>query len=187
MPHDRQQDSNPEGNDMTQQSGYTPASEMAQGGSTLRDRETYTQRAREESQRLRDTRDYERTPGYNEQVSGQQVYGRQYDDQQQGEFKDKARQYRDQAIDQADAGLDKAAEGMQSAADTVRQRAQERGGMTADAGAKVADTMERSADYLREHDTQEVFDDLERYVRQHPMQAVAGAIVGGFILGRLLG
>src|SRR5262245_10045860 len=123
MPHDRPEDPNRQGDDMTQQSGYTPASEMAQGGSSLRDRETYTQRARQESERMRDTRDYG-TPRYNEQVSGQRVYGRQYGEQSNTEeFKDKAREYRDQAMDKADAGLDKAAEGMQSAADTVRERA----------------------------------------------------------------
>ena len=34
---------------------------------------------------------------------------------------------------------------------------------------------------------EQVMDDIEKYVRNHPMQAVAGAIIGGFILGRVLG
>jgi ElaB/YqjD/DUF883 family membrane-anchored ribosome-binding protein len=89
--------------------------------------------------------------------------------------------------EKTEEGIDRAAEGVQSAADRIRDRAEERGGMTAEAGTKVADTMERSAQYLREHDSEQIFDDVERYVREHPVQAVAGAIVGGFIIGRLLG
>jgi ElaB/YqjD/DUF883 family membrane-anchored ribosome-binding protein len=101
--------------------------------------------------------------------------------------KEKARDTAEMAKDRADEGIDKAAEGMQGAADKLRDRAEQQGGVAADAGVKVADTMERSAEYLREHDTDQIFEDLEQYVRKHPMQAIAGAVVGGFIVGRLLG
>jgi ElaB/YqjD/DUF883 family membrane-anchored ribosome-binding protein len=117
-------------------------------------------------------------------------YGREYGDgaaQTAQGVKDKAKDVGEKAQEKADAGMDKAAEGMQSAAEQVREKAQARGGMTAEAGTKVADTVERGAEYLRDHDSQQLMDDLERFVRDHPMQAVAGAVVGGFILGRLLG
>jgi ElaB/YqjD/DUF883 family membrane-anchored ribosome-binding protein len=93
---------------------------------------------------------------------------------------------REKAQEQAEAGIDTAAEGLSSAADKIRERAAGVDGMPAQAGTKVADTMERTAGYLREHDTNEIVDDLERYVREHPVQAVAGAIVGGFVIGRIL-
>lgn len=91
-----------------------------------------------------------------------------------------------QARQKADEGVDRAASGMQSAAEKLRERAEGKSGMTAEVGTKAADTMERGASYLREHDTQEIIDDVERYVREHPMQALAGAVVGGFLIGRIL-
>jgi ElaB/YqjD/DUF883 family membrane-anchored ribosome-binding protein len=88
--------------------------------------------------------------------------------------------------EKTEQGIDRTAEGVQSAAERIRSEANERGGMTAEAGTKVADTMDRTAGYLREHDSEQILSDVERYVREHPLQAVAGAVVGGFILGRLL-
>ncbi len=87
---------------------------------------------------------------------------------------------------QADAGLDTAAGGIESAASKLRERAGS-DGVQAQAGAKVADTMERSADYLREHDSADIFDDVQRYVKAHPLQTAAGAVIGAFLLGRFLG
>jgi ElaB/YqjD/DUF883 family membrane-anchored ribosome-binding protein len=104
--------------------------------------------------------------------------------QKAGDTKDRVQE---KVKDTAEQGIDRTAEGVQSAADRIRTQAEERGGMTAEAGTKVADTMERTAGYLREHDSEQIMDDVERYVRDHPVQAVAGAVVGGFILGRLLG
>jgi ElaB/YqjD/DUF883 family membrane-anchored ribosome-binding protein len=58
--------------------------------------------------------------------------------------------------------------------------------MAGKAGEKVAEGMERSATYLREHSTEDMRGDVERYVREHPMQAMAGALVAGFVLSRIL-
>ena len=101
-------------------------------------------------------------------------------------MKDKAPEVMQKAQDKADAGIDTAAGGMESAADKIRERTQGKEGMPAEAGAKVADTMERTAGYLREHDSSEILDDVERFVREHPVQAVAGALVGGFVISRIL-
>jgi ElaB/YqjD/DUF883 family membrane-anchored ribosome-binding protein len=100
--------------------------------------------------------------------------------------RDKASDLGQKAQHQAEVGKDKAAGGMESAADKLREQASKSDGMTAKAGTKAADTMERSADYLREHDTGEILDDVEQYVKDHPMQAVAGAVIGGFVIGRIL-
>ena len=98
---------------------------------------------------------------------------------------DKAMEYGQVAQERVEAGKDTAAEGLQSVAEKVREKAGG-DGMTAQAGTKVADTMEKTAGYLREHETGEIMEDIERYVRDHPMQAVAGAVIGGFIIGRML-
>jgi ElaB/YqjD/DUF883 family membrane-anchored ribosome-binding protein len=100
-------------------------------------------------------------------------------------MKDKAPEVMQKA-QKADAGIDTAAGSMESAADKIRERTQGKEGMPAEAGAKVADTMERTAGYLREHDSSEILDDVERFVREHPVQAVAGALVGGFVISRIL-
>jgi ElaB/YqjD/DUF883 family membrane-anchored ribosome-binding protein len=91
---------------------------------------------------------------------------------------------RDTALRQADAGMDRAAEGAHRVAQTLRERAGHFEGVGADAGERVAETFDRGADYLREHDTEQFLGDVKSYVRKHPMQAVAGAIVGGLLLGK---
>jgi ElaB/YqjD/DUF883 family membrane-anchored ribosome-binding protein len=99
---------------------------------------------------------------------------------------DQAQEYGEKAQDQFEAGKQQAAGGMEKAAEMVRERAAQTGGVPAQAGARVADTMESAAGYLREHDTAQMWDDLEAYVRQHPAQALAGAAFAGFIFGRML-
>jgi ElaB/YqjD/DUF883 family membrane-anchored ribosome-binding protein len=58
--------------------------------------------------------------------------------------------------------------------------------MAATAGEAAASTMEKTATYVREHSTNEMLNDVETYVKEHPAQSVAGAVVAGFLLGRIL-
>jgi len=51
---------------------------------------------------------------------------------------------------------------------------------------KAAAGMERTAQYLRDRGTAEMWDDVEAYVRVHPVQGIAGAVAAGFIVGRIL-
>ena len=97
---------------------------------------------------------------------------------------DLARDLRDTAQRQADAGMDRAAEGVHRVAETLRDRAGQYEDLRSDAGERVADTFDRGADYLREHDSQQMFGDVKTYVRDHPLQAVAGAVIGGLLLGK---
>ena len=94
---------------------------------------------------------------------------------------EKASEMSDRAREQAEAGKDQAATGMHTAADRIRERA---GG--SEAGEKVAGTMDSTASYLQEHSTAEIWNDVEDYVRKHPGQALAGAVVAGLLLGRIL-
>jgi ElaB/YqjD/DUF883 family membrane-anchored ribosome-binding protein len=92
----------------------------------------------------------------------------------------------DRAREQAEVGLDKAAEGLESAAGRVRDMAGENEGMPAQAGVKLAEGMETAATYLKEHSSEEVMHDIEAYVKQHPTQALVGAVFAGFLFGRML-
>jgi hypothetical protein len=101
--------------------------------------------------------------------------------------REKASEYGDKAREQAEAGKDQAASGMEKAAGMLRERtAGTDGGVASQAGTKVADGMESAASYLRQHDTTEMWNDVEAYAKQHPTQALAGAVIAGFLLGRLI-
>lgn len=109
---------------------------------------------------------------------------------QAGEVAEKAQQQatavKDKAMEQAEVGKQKAASGLHSAAEQVRSRAGESDGTKDKVMAKTADTMEKSAQYLEDHEPREMWDDFEKFVKEHPMQAAAGALVAGVIVGRIL-
>jgi ElaB/YqjD/DUF883 family membrane-anchored ribosome-binding protein len=103
------------------------------------------------------------------------------------EAKNKTRNMADDAKERAEDGKDQAASGLERAAQVAHERAAGSEGMPAQAGTKVADVMEDTAKYLRTHDTNEIWRDVESYARSHPIQTLAGAVVGGFVLGKLIG
>ena len=92
----------------------------------------------------------------------------------------------EEARKQAHQARERAASAVDRAAAEIRERAQRQDGKTAEIGVKVADRLESTSDYLEKHDTSEMIDDIEKYVRNHPMQAVGAAAVGGFVLARIL-
>jgi ElaB/YqjD/DUF883 family membrane-anchored ribosome-binding protein len=92
----------------------------------------------------------------------------------------------ERAISGADKGREKAAEGLGSAAEKMRSRAEEDTGMRGTVEGKAAEAMDKTAGYLKEHDSQELMHDLEEYVKAHPMQAAAGALVAGFVLAKIV-
>ena len=103
---------------------------------------------------------------------------------------DKAKEQIDGGVDKAkvqvDAGIDKAASGLESTAEKIKGMTGESEGMPAHAGVKVAESMETASTYLKEHSSDEIFKDLEVYVKQHPVQALLGAIFAGFLVGRMM-
>ncbi|HXH21791.1 MAG TPA: hypothetical protein VNN10_07160 [Dehalococcoidia bacterium] len=103
-----------------------------------------------------------------------------------GRAREMASEYAEMAQAQVEVGKDQAASSMETAAQKLRERTMAQGGLGSQAGEKVAEGMESAAGYLREHSTGEIWDDVERYVRAHPMQALAGAAFAGFLLGRML-
>jgi ElaB/YqjD/DUF883 family membrane-anchored ribosome-binding protein len=97
----------------------------------------------------------------------------------------KAGEIANQAKEKADVMKDQAADGLERAAQVAHRRASESTGMPAEAGTKVANLVEDTAGYFRTHDTHNIGADVASYVRRHPIQALAGAVVGGFLLGKL--
>ncbi|HET6615987.1 MAG TPA: hypothetical protein VFH62_08875 [Dehalococcoidia bacterium] len=106
--------------------------------------------------------------------------------QSRQEMSQKATEFTEKTREKADEGMQKAAGGMEDTAQKLRDRTEDKGGMQAKAGEKVAEGMEKTAGYLREKDTQQIMDDVEQYVREHPVQAIAGALFGGFVIARIL-
>jgi ElaB/YqjD/DUF883 family membrane-anchored ribosome-binding protein len=167
-------------NDMTQQSGYTPATEITRESALGNPGSFDSGRGQQVKDRASET--------------GQQVKDKASDATQKAQdkasevgqqAKDKASEVGQKAQEKVDEGMNTAAGGMESTAQKIREKT-EGSGAVGEAGAKVADTMERTAGYLRENDTSQLMDDLENYVREHPMQAIAGAVIGGFVISRIL-
>ncbi len=99
---------------------------------------------------------------------------------------DKASEYSGKLQDQADAGIDRAAQGLEQAAEQMRSRVEGQGGIQGQVGTKMADSLEKTAGYLREHEADEIWHDVEQYVKDHPLQAAASAAVAGFLFARIL-
>lgn len=85
----------------------------------------------------------------------------------------------------AGQAADGAASGMERAATALRERA-DGDGTQGKVAAGAADRMEQAAGYLREGDAQQMWEDIERFVQEHPLQAAAAAVGAGFIVGRIL-
>jgi ElaB/YqjD/DUF883 family membrane-anchored ribosome-binding protein len=94
--------------------------------------------------------------------------------------------FRTSAMDQVEQSRERAAGGVESVAQQVRDRVSGTGGIQETAGVRVAEGMDKTAAYLREHDTKAMMSDFESYTKEHPTQAIMGAVALGFILGRIL-
>ena len=55
-----------------------------------------------------------------------------------------------------------------------------------DATSQVRERIDDAVQYFRERGVQDVADDLARYVKSHPTQALIGAAVLGFVAGQLI-
>lgn len=110
--------------------------------------------------------------------------------EQTREYAEKAREtaqeYGQKAQENVESGKSQAAGGMERAADMVRERTAGVEGPAAEAGTKVAEGMESAATYLKQHSTSDILSDIEKYAKEHPAQALAGAVFTGFVLGRIL-
>lgn len=88
----------------------------------------------------------------------------------------------DQALDSLNAGRTALADGIDSAAARVTAGAEH----VSEAARATADRMGASASWLRETSARDVLADFEAIVKAHPGRTLLGAVVLGFVAGRML-
>ena len=99
---------------------------------------------------------------------------------------EQAKRYGQRAMDAVESGRESAAKGLDNAASGIRSKADSLPG-----GAEVSRFARRAADriggaaqYLREHEVKDMMSEVESFVKEHPAQALLGAVVVGFLAGR---
>ncbi|CAN5471086.1 hypothetical protein BH24GEM3_BH24GEM3_09890 [soil metagenome] len=100
----------------------------------------------------------------------------------------------EQAETRVNETMTRAADGLESAArqlDEVADRFAGQGasGVRASAGNmahQVADAIESTAGYLRDNDVRKLQQDLERQVRQNPLQTLLIGVAAGWVIGKVL-
>lgn len=109
--------------------------------------------------------------------------------QGEGEGQGGMNQLREQAANRVNQGMQQAAERLETVAKRIDDLADQRlgsAGRAGDVAHGVADNMESLAGYLRESDLQTLQRDLERQVRERPMQTLLVAVAVGWIAGKIL-
>jgi hypothetical protein len=89
------------------------------------------------------------------------------------------------AQEKAEIGKEKVADGIEGAVGTMRDKLPS-DGMVGKAGTVAADSLEKTAGYLRDHETSELWADVQEYVKLHPASSLVGALAAGFVLSRIL-
>jgi ElaB/YqjD/DUF883 family membrane-anchored ribosome-binding protein len=101
--------------------------------------------------------------------------------------KDKAAAIGQGAAQKIDEKREPAASALESAASTVHEKAERlaAGGETVSRLAhRTAERLQNTADYVREHDTRAMMNDVEQFVKGHPAQSLVAAAALGFLVGR---
>ena len=49
---------------------------------------------------------------------------------------------------------------------------------------RAADRIDGAAQYLRDHEVKDMMSGVESFIKEHPAQALLGAVVVGFLAGR---
>lgn len=105
---------------------------------------------------------------------------------------ERASQMAGRAQEKLDQGMKQAAERIDTLAGRLDQVADERltgAGARARAGDvahSLADTMESVAGYLRSNDTDALRGDLERQMRERPLQTLMVAVAAGWLVGKIV-
>lgn len=80
---------------------------------------------------------------------------------------------------------ERAADTIDQAADAIRDRAESRPeGRVREYSGTAADKMNAAADYIRNHDANAMWRDVEKLVRRYPGEAITAALVLGMLAGR---
>lgn len=100
----------------------------------------------------------------------------------------KTAEMRQRAADAIDAGRESVANRIESAAFTLRERAETMPGGEKLAGAaeRAAGAMQSAANYVRDHDVEQMLSDIQQTVKRHPAATLLTAAAVGFVIARAL-
>jgi vacuolar-type H+-ATPase subunit H len=94
----------------------------------------------------------------------------------------KAAEVGDAAADKVDSAMTATGEQMSTLAQTVRQNAPE--GKAGEVASKAADALDRGGEYLQTADLQMVRGDLERVIREHPIESLLVGVGVAYLVAR---
>ena len=106
--------------------------------------------------------------------------------QRTSQVKDKVADLGKKAGDKIDEQRVRAAGKLDSTASTIHEQGDRLASTTSNAMHATADKIQSASDYLREHDASAMMEDVQRLLRRYPGQALAAAVVVGFLFGRTL-
>ena len=102
------------------------------------------------------------------------------------QVKDKVADLGRKAGDKIDEQRVRAAGTLDSTASAIHERGDKLASTTSNAMHATADKIQSVSAYLREHDSRAMMDDFQGLVRRYPKQALAAAVVLGFLAARAL-
>src|SRR5687767_11072198 len=94
----------------------------------------------------------------------------------------KAAEVGDAAASKVDSAMTATGEQMSTLAQTVREKAPE--GKAGEVAVKAADALDRGGEYLQTADLQMVRGDLERVIREHPIESLLVGVGIGYLVAR---
>jgi len=98
------------------------------------------------------------------------------------EARTKAAEVGDAAATKVDTAMTATGEQMSTLAQTVRENAPE--GKAGEVASKAADALDRGGEYLQTADLQMVRSDLERVIREHPIESLLVGVGVGYLVAR---
>ena len=98
------------------------------------------------------------------------------------EARAKAAEVGDAAASKVDSAMTATGEQMSTLAQTVRESAPE--GKAGEVASKAADALDRGGEYLQVADLQMVRGDLERVIREHPIESLLVGVGLGYLVAR---
>jgi ElaB/YqjD/DUF883 family membrane-anchored ribosome-binding protein len=98
------------------------------------------------------------------------------------EARGKAAEVGDAAANKVDSAMTATGEQMSTLAQTVREKAPE--GKAGEVAFKAADALDRGGEYLQTADLQMVRSDLERVIREHPIESLLVGVGVGYLVAR---
>lgn len=111
-------------------------------------------------------------------------------EQVKGAAREGAQQARDRARDEVDRRSTEAGEQVSATADAIRQASSHLREQGQDQPARLVEQaaghVERAGSWLQDSDGDRILNDVEDFARRNPMAVIAGGVVVGFALSRLL-